>query len=200
MRAAFWLDGYRRAWIAALPPIRLLARARILPRNWRVTERLAADSPWEASRRPLWLHCASLGEAKGLWALVGALPSEAPLLLTAATAEGADYLARQCTATGGSRRARLAPLDHPGLIDAFLANAGIRGLCLYEVELWPNALVACARRGLPVALIAGRLTPKDGKSGDAELEGEGSDEKYWSALSDEASVAARISHPNVCST
>jgi eukaryotic-like serine/threonine-protein kinase len=32
------------------------------------------------------------------------------------------------------------------------------------------------------------------------LEGEGSDEKYWSALSDEASVAARISHPNVCST
>lgn len=32
------------------------------------------------------------------------------------------------------------------------------------------------------------------------LEGEGSDEKYWSALSDEASVAARITHPNVCST
>lgn len=32
------------------------------------------------------------------------------------------------------------------------------------------------------------------------LEGEGADEKYWSALSDEASVAARISHPNVCST
>ena len=32
------------------------------------------------------------------------------------------------------------------------------------------------------------------------LEGEGSDEKYWSALADEASVAARISHPNVCST
>jgi eukaryotic-like serine/threonine-protein kinase len=32
------------------------------------------------------------------------------------------------------------------------------------------------------------------------LEGEGSDEKYWSALTDEASVAARIAHPNVCST
>jgi 3-deoxy-D-manno-octulosonic-acid transferase len=160
MRAAFWLDWYRRAWILALPPIRLLARARILPRNWRVTERLAADSPWEAPRRPLWLHCASLGEAKGLWALARTLPSDAPLLLTAATAEGTDYLARQCAAAGEERRARIAPLDHPGLIDAFLAHAGIRGLCLYEVELWPNALAACARHGLPVALIAGRLTPQ----------------------------------------
>jgi 3-deoxy-D-manno-octulosonic-acid transferase len=160
MRAAFWMACYRRAWILALPPIGLLARSRILPRNWRVTERLDADSPWEASRRPLWLHCASLGEAKGLWALARALPPEAPLLLTAATAEGADYLARQCAAAGETRRARIAPLDHPGLMDAFLTGAGIRGLCLYEVELWPRALEACARHGLPVALIAGRLTPQ----------------------------------------
>jgi eukaryotic-like serine/threonine-protein kinase len=32
------------------------------------------------------------------------------------------------------------------------------------------------------------------------LDGEGADERYWSALSDEASVAAGINHPNVCAT
>jgi 3-deoxy-D-manno-octulosonic-acid transferase len=159
MKAAFWLALYRGAWRLALPPLGPMARAGILPRNWRVTERLEPAPPPAAGGRPLWLHCASLGEAKGLWALARALPPDAPLLLTAATAAGADYLARRCAA-GGSRRARLAPLDHPGLIDAFLERGGIRGLCLYEAELWPNALEACARRGLPAVLVAGRLTPE----------------------------------------
>ncbi|MBW8889277.1 MAG: hypothetical protein JF616_16100 [Fibrobacteres bacterium] len=158
--AACWLWLYRSAWILALPGIRLLARARLLPRNWRVTERLSTDSPWPASMRPLWMHCASLGEAKGLWTLARALPPDFPVLLTAATAEGIDYLALQCAGSEASRRTRLAPFDHPGLIDAFLERGGIRGLCLYEAELWPNALAACARRGLPVALAAGRLTPE----------------------------------------
>lgn len=144
----------------AIPLIRLLARARILPRNGRVTDRLAADSPWPAAMRPLWMHCASLGEAKGLWALARALPPDLPVLLTAATAEGADYLARRCDGHAAGRRARLAPFDHPGLIETFLERGGLRGLCLYEAELWPNALSACARRGLPVALAAGRLTPE----------------------------------------
>lgn len=160
MKAGFWLALYRWAWILAMPPIRLLARARIFPRNWRVTERLATGSPWPAALRPIWLHCASLGEAKGLWILARALPPDAPVLLTAATAEGTDYLARQCAGYEGTRRTRLAPFDHPGLIDAFLERGGIRGLCLYEAELWPNALSACARRGLPVTLAAGRLTPE----------------------------------------
>lgn len=160
MKAAFWLACYRWLWILAYPLIRTMARARIAPGNWRVTERLSSGSPWPAHARPLWLHCASLGEAKGLWALARALPRDAPLLLTAATASGADYLKGQCASSGAARRARLAPFDHPGLIGAFLEGGGIRGLCLYEAELWPNALSACRRRGIPVALAAGRLTPE----------------------------------------
>jgi 3-deoxy-D-manno-octulosonic-acid transferase len=160
MREGFWLALYRRAWIPALPGLRMLARARVLPRNWRVTERLSPASPWPKAAQPLWLHCASLGEAKGLWSLACALPPEAPLLLTAATPEGSDYLERQCAASGGARRARVAPLDHAGLMDAFLVGGGIRGLCLYEAELWPNALSACARHHVPVVLVAGRLTPE----------------------------------------
>jgi 3-deoxy-D-manno-octulosonic-acid transferase len=158
--AALWLGLYRWAWRLALPPLRLLSLARALPRNWRVTERLSPDSPWPGSVRPLWLHCASLGEAKGLWAVARVLPAELPVLLTAATASGTDYLARQCAPFEATRRARLAPFDHPGLIETFLERGGLRGLCLYEAELWPNAVSACARRGLPITLAAGRITPE----------------------------------------
>ncbi len=158
MKAEAWLAAYRMAWSAALPPIRLLAAARLLPRNWRVTERLSAESSWPAGARPLWMHCASLGEAKGLWALAGALPPELPLLLTASTASGVDYLVRACADSGAARRARLAPFDHPRLLGDFLAGGRIRGLLLYEVELWPNALSACGRAGIPAVLAAGRLT------------------------------------------
>lgn len=159
MTASFWLALYRAAWIAFLPPLRLLAAARALPRNWRVTERLDPGRTVPGAGA-LWMHCASLGEAKGLWALAASLPPDLPLLLTAATSAGADFLSQACAASGVERRARLAPLDHPGLIDAFLERNRIRGLCLYEVELWPNALATCRQRGLPVALAAGRLTPE----------------------------------------
>lgn len=160
MSAAFWLGAYRAAWRAALPWIRLASATGLLPRNWRVTERLSRESPWPGDTRPLWMHCASLGEAKGLWALARAMPPDLPLLLTASTASGADYLARVCAGSGSARRARLAPLDHPRLLADFLARGRVRGLLLYEVELWPNALAECARLGLPAALAAGRLTPE----------------------------------------
>jgi 3-deoxy-D-manno-octulosonic-acid transferase len=158
--AGFWLLAYRIAWMAALPPIRVLAASNLLPRNWRVTERLSRRSPWPADARPLWMHCASLGEAKGLWALAGSLPPDLPVLLTASTASGADFLGRACADSGAARRARIAPLDHPRLLGDFLAGGRIRGLLSYEVELWPHALDACARLGLPAALAAGRLTPE----------------------------------------
>jgi 3-deoxy-D-manno-octulosonic-acid transferase len=181
---------YRCAWLVALPPIaaldRLDGRLRgiagrgLLPRTWRVTERIcypgagirrsapSAESTPSSSavppRRALWLHCASLGEAKGLWAFALSLTEAPDLALTAATADGAAWLEARCAeASDGlapERRitAGIAPLDHPGVLRRFLDAHGALGLCLYEAELWPNALAACRERGLPVALVSGRLT------------------------------------------
>ena len=162
---------YRLAWVMALPPIRLLAgldralRVTVgwgpLPRSWQVTQRLGYGHP-PVSGRPLWMHCASLGEAKGLWALAAKLPPDMAILLTASTSQGAEFLSRQCAESGlapSRRAARIAPLDHPGVVRAFLAKGGIRGLCLYEAELWPHYLSECRRVGIPVTLAAGRITP-----------------------------------------
>lgn len=153
--------AYRMLWRAALPGLRLMAALGAIPRNLKVTERTDPGPRAGEGERPLWMHCASLGEAKGLWVLADSLPPGLPLLLTASTAAGAAYLRDRCAGAGlPRRRARIAPLDHPELIEAFLDRGRIRGLCLYELELWPSALAACAARGLPVALASGRLSER----------------------------------------
>jgi 3-deoxy-D-manno-octulosonic-acid transferase len=179
-----YFSCYRWAWILALPFIRILSgidgalRSALgrgfLPAPWRVRERLGSQwrardtGPRSAHPNALWMHCASLGEAKGLWAFANALDGVAGLILTATTAEGFAYLAERCMASSGDAsfsdgrriRAAIAPLDHPGLIRRFLAAHGVIGLCLYEVELWPNTLAVCKESGLPVVLVSGRLTAK----------------------------------------
>ena len=112
------------------------------------------------------MHCASLGEAKGLWALVAHLPAEVEeVVVTANTSAGVAYLEVRCRSLGvtggkGKRpraRAAMAPFDHPSVVGAFLERGRIKALCLYEAELWPNWLRACASRGVPVALVSARL-------------------------------------------
>jgi 3-deoxy-D-manno-octulosonic-acid transferase len=179
LRARLWLAAYRVAWRLLLPPVSGLGRIDaafrertgkgILKPDWRVSERMAGATLRGRSggRSALWLHCASLGEAKGLWAFASSLQGAGDILLTAATREGAEFLERRCAAAGEEcpdgqlrLRAAIAPFDHPAVVRRFLAYHRIRGLCLYEVELWPHYLSGCREAGLPVALVSGRLTRK----------------------------------------
>lgn len=172
MSAFLWLAAYRAVWLFALPPIRFLialdlmarltAGFRLLPSAWRADERLHGAGGGAGTDNPLWMHCSSLGEAKGMWALAESLPPDFPLLLTATTPSGIAFLESRCAGMPGGcmRRAAAAPFDHPAVARAFLERHGARGLLLYEVELWPHWLAECRRRGLPVALAAGRLTER----------------------------------------
>lgn len=174
--------AYSLAWRLLLPPVlgpaRLdgLLRSRtgrgFLPRKWRVMDRAGGegaggDAGPRSGMGALWLHCASLGEAKGLWAfaeyLLDAEGEGNPcgnLLLTASTDDGRDFLDRRCRERSGSPRAKaaIAPFDHPAVVRDFLRRHRMRGLCLYEAELWPHYLSACREAGLPVALVSGRMT------------------------------------------
>ncbi len=154
-----------------------------IPRNWNVTERLGYGWPRAAAEtsgqddgsgipgstcgrkmpgKKLWLHCASLGEAKGLWAFARCLPESLAMVLTATTAEGTAFLQARCAEQGPESRflAVLAPFDHPDIVRRFLASHDAVGLCLYEVELWPHFIAVCRERGLPVVLVSGRLSEK----------------------------------------
>ncbi len=128
----------------------------------------------------LWLHCASLGEAKGLWALVCDLLQEGAvqggnsvlsgtttfrLLVTANTATGRDFLehaSADFNALNGTLIPKIfvaiAPLDHSSVLSAFFHVWHVRTAVLYEAEVWPNCVLISATLGIPVLLVSARMS------------------------------------------
>lgn len=110
--------------------------------------------------RPIvWIHGVSVGEIKAAANIIARLRVERPdlqIVLSSTTPNG-HQVARQ---------------DHPDLqvvfypLDFWLwpgrALDRIRPRCvlLMELEIWPNFLQAAARRGVPVAVINGRISEK----------------------------------------
>jgi 3-deoxy-D-manno-octulosonic-acid transferase len=117
---------------------------------------------------PVWIHAVSVGEVQAaaqLIALLAARVPQQPLLLTMATATGRQrataLYASYLTAHEGRLpllQLRYAPFDLPGSVARFLAEVQPCAGLILEAELWPNLLRACARRGVPVALVSARLS------------------------------------------
>ncbi|MFQ6548927.1 3-deoxy-D-manno-octulosonic acid transferase [Aestuariibius sp. 2305UL40-4] len=108
----------------------------------------------------IWLHGASNGELASARPLAEALLRHYPghrLWITANTVTGRDL----ATGWGLPRTtATAAPLDLRWLIARALRRQSVT-LCLtLENELWPNRLATCARRAVPAALIAARMTAR----------------------------------------
>jgi 3-deoxy-D-manno-octulosonic-acid transferase len=136
-------------------PVALVAAA-VSPRLRRgLGERLR---PLERGPGPaVWVHAASVGEAEAAVPLLEALlEREMPVLATTLTTSGRDRLRARLPAL----RARLAPLDLPGLAHASVRRAGVRVLALIETEIWPNAIAACTASGGRVVILGGRLSDR----------------------------------------
>jgi 3-deoxy-D-manno-octulosonic-acid transferase len=104
----------------------------------------------------LWVHCASVGEA--------AVPVR--LLTEFARAHPDwDVAFSANTNTGAARLSELypghtvfyMPLDLSPCVRAALSRVQPRVVILAELELWPNFTQACARLGIPVAIVNGRI-------------------------------------------
>ncbi len=104
------------------------------------------------------IHAVSVGEVNAIRGLVATLD-----------ARGVDVVVATTTDTG-TRRARSLfegrhvvvrfPFDFSGVIRRFLSAVEPDLVVLVELEVWPNFLGACSRRGVPVLVINGRLTPR----------------------------------------
>lgn len=119
-------------------------------------ERLGGG-PRPGRGRPLWLHCASVGEVNLVRPLVRRLRAERPDLdfyFTTLTPTGR----RQAEAVFPGRPVSYFPLDFTPAVRSALRRVNPRGVILVELEVWPNFMEECARRGLPVAVINGRLS------------------------------------------
>ncbi|MEF8792408.1 3-deoxy-D-manno-octulosonic acid transferase [Thiohalorhabdus sp.] len=107
----------------------------------------------------VWVHCASVGEVQAAAPLVAALAPRVddPVLVTTNTPTGAAVAARELPPV--VTHAYL-PLDAPGLVRRFLAAVRPRCALVLETELWPNLFAACGERGVPLAMVNGRLSPR----------------------------------------
>jgi len=132
----------------------------------RLRERLGRASV----RRPLghlvWVHAASVGETLSVLPLLEDILTSRPaqsVLLTTGTLTSARLVAKFQT-THPDLRPRLkhqfAPLDRPPYVSAFLDHWQPNAAFWVESELWPNLILACTQRDIPLVMINGRLSPK----------------------------------------
>jgi 3-deoxy-D-manno-octulosonic-acid transferase len=155
----------RLAWAAVLP------YQIVIPRltggsHPPLRERLGYAPP-PAGERPggLWLHAVSVGEVRLALSLIHRLRERAPGRahhLTTVTATGRAMAGRASEGSGTGRPHSLStlPFDLPGPMGRLLDRLRPRGVILLETEIWPNLLRLCGRRGVPVLLVNGRISPR----------------------------------------
>jgi 3-deoxy-D-manno-octulosonic-acid transferase len=105
-------------------------------------------------RGGLWIHAVSVGEAGVAATLARALPPEVPLVVTTVTPTGQA----RAKALFKSRAAvAYLPFDLGFAIARFFDRFAPRALILVEGDYWPLILREARRRGLPVAVVNGRV-------------------------------------------
>lgn len=121
-------------------------------------ERFGRIEPLTPTDRPrLMVHAVSVGEVSSLRHLVPLLTPHCDLLVTASTDTG---LKRAKELFGASCHVRRYPLDASWAVRRFLDATKPDAVALVELELWPNFVDACRRRGVPVGVINGRLSER----------------------------------------
>jgi len=157
------LRAYRVIARAAAPVAPLLLRLRAgrgKEDPARAPERLGRTSRPRPKGPLLWLHAASVGETNAILPLIGALGERATglsLLLTTGTVTSAKLAQSRLPKEAIHQ---FAPLDIPQFIAAFLDHWRPDAAIFAESEIWPNLILELAGRGIPLALVNGRLSER----------------------------------------
>ncbi len=115
----------------------------------------ALQSPGEKPR--VLLHAVSVGEVNALRTLVPLLEERAEVVIASWTDTGIE---RARKVFGDRHEIVRYPLDFSWSVRRMLDRVRPDAVGLVELELWPNFVRACARRGVPVCVINGRLSAK----------------------------------------
>lgn len=157
---------YSLAWWIALPLVlvRLWWRGRKEPGyRQHLGERFGFYPQRRDRAQLLWVHAVSVGETRAAEPLVNALLERYPahsILLTHMTATG-RATGRALFARHGDRVIQsYLPYDTGWMVVRFLDHFAPCLCVLMETEVWPNAVTACYRRKVPVALVNARLSER----------------------------------------
>jgi 3-deoxy-D-manno-octulosonic-acid transferase len=125
--------------------------------------RLGRGDPLAPDDRPtLLLHAVSVGEVNLIRTLVDELlaTGEVRVVVSTTTNTGwarATALYADCLPGAGVVR---FPLDFSGAVDRLLDRVRPDVVAMVELELWPNFIAACQRRGIKLAVVNGRLSER----------------------------------------
>lgn len=113
----------------------------------------------EGDRPCIWFHAVSVGEVNLLAPILSRweiLYPDWDVVISTTTRTGFELANKKY----GPRTVFYAPLDFSWAVDRALARVRPTLLVLAELEVWPNQLEFAERRGVPVAVINGRLSDK----------------------------------------
>lgn len=106
----------------------------------------------------VWLHAVSVGEVGVARTLARALPESLPLLVTTVTPTGQS----QARAAFQKPRSTVTylPFDLRFAVERFFNRFRPAALILIEGDYWPLVLATAKRRGVPVAVVNGRISQR----------------------------------------
>jgi 3-deoxy-D-manno-octulosonic-acid transferase len=137
------------------------ARFGLVPRHVRATLTHSDSPPTPGHRRKrILLHAVSVGEVNAIRLLVDELAGQpvSPLVTIATTT---DTGFARAMALWGQRHAVVRyPFDLSISVSRFLTSLRPDVVALVELEVWPNFTAACAKRGIALCVINGRLTER----------------------------------------
>jgi 3-deoxy-D-manno-octulosonic-acid transferase len=120
-------------------------------------ERFGCVAPSE--KPTIWIHCASVGEVNLAKPIVARLKKSRPDLafhVTTVTLAGRENAEKSFP----DARVSYFPLDFGGSVRRALRRIKPVGVILVELEVWPNFVRRCAREGVPVAVVNGRMSER----------------------------------------
>lgn len=123
-------------------------------------ERFGAASKPRPPGPLVWLHAASVGETNTVLPIIQALAADRPditLLLTTGTVTSAK-LAESRLPPGCIHQ--FVPLDAVPYVRRFLEYWRPQLAVLTESEIWPNLVLETKARGVPIALVNGRMSKR----------------------------------------
>jgi 3-deoxy-D-manno-octulosonic-acid transferase len=130
----------------------------------RLSERRGIASRPRPEGKLLWLHGASVGESLSVLPLVEALATrhaDLSFLVTSGTITSAELMGKRLPPAAIHQ---YIPIDQPHFVRAFLDHWRPDAALFIESELWPVMLDEAGKRGLPMALINGRMSPRSFES------------------------------------
>ncbi len=130
-------------------------------RDWRFFyQRLGLTPANTAQTRDIWFHAVSVGEVHAVAPLLAEIHERNPnlaILLTTSTPTGATAAIR---ILGERIQHAYLPIDWRWAMQRLLRATQPNCVFIVETELWPNLYALCARQGIPLTIINGRLSSR----------------------------------------